>query len=324
MTRAKIVYDKVVRKTLAHGTTTACYYATLHPKASCILADCAHEQGQRAYIGKVCMDSNVPHEVKDESAESAMEGHLEVTEYCKKLDPEGTHLKPVLTPRFAISCSPHLMQSIGNFVAAYPDQLVQTHIAENKREIEVVLKMYPGSATYADVYDRFNLLNRNTVLAHCVHLTPSELNLIKVRGSGISHCPISNTALQSGMAPVRKYIDAGAKVALGTDCAGGYSPSILEVARHAINVSRHVAMFDSSAEGVLSLAEALYLATLGGANVLNRASQIGNFVPGKWFDALRVNMEEGAVDVFDWETDALRLCQKWVYTGVRQYNVSMH
>ena len=305
-----------MRKTLSHGTTTACYFATLHPESSCILADCAHEQGQRAYIGKVCMDSNVPDDVRDESVESAMTGHIAVTKHLKTLDPAGTHLNPVLTPRFAISCSPGLMQAIGDFVAAHPDHLIQTHIAENKTEVQVVREMYPGSATYADVYDRFNLLNNRTVLAHCVHLSPAEVNLLRVRGTGISHCPISNTAIQSGMAPVKSYIRAGAKVSLGTDCSGGYSPSILEVTRHAINVSRHLALQDSAADSALSLTEALYLATLGGAVVLDRATLLGNFVPGKWFDALRVSLGGGAVDVFDWETDPLRLCQKWVYTGV--------
>lgn len=81
--------------------------------------------------------------------------------------------------------------------------------------------------SYTAAYDKFRLLRRNTVLAHCVHLSDDELDLIKARQSGIAHCADSNFNLRSGTARVGDMLDKGVKVGLGTDVSGGLSLGIL-------------------------------------------------------------------------------------------------
>ncbi|MGB1604668.1 MAG: guanine deaminase, partial [Promethearchaeia archaeon] len=91
------MYALVVDRLLASGTTTALYFATIHLSASKILADIAVERGQRAFVGKVCMDRNAPEDYIETTAES-LAGTEEFIKYVRSL---GTELvQPVITPRF--------------------------------------------------------------------------------------------------------------------------------------------------------------------------------------------------------------------------------
>ena len=121
-------------------------------------------------------------------------------------------VQPILTPRFAISCTPDLMSSLGELASSDSTLRIQTHISENPKEIAYTKKLYPNSKTYAGVYDDHGLLRENTILAHAVHLEADEVDLIKQRNAGISHCPTSNFNLSSGVARVGEYLDRGIKV----------------------------------------------------------------------------------------------------------------
>lgn len=121
-------------------------------------------------------------------------------------------VQPILTPRFAISTTRDLLTSLGQLAAADSSLRIQTHISENLKEIEFTKELYPQSTSYAGVYDDHGLLRENTILAHAVHLEETEIELIKARKAGISHCPTSNFNLSSGIAPIGKYLDHGLKV----------------------------------------------------------------------------------------------------------------
>lgn len=133
-----------------------------------------------------------------------------------------------------------------------------------------------------------------------MHLTDEELDLIKTREAGISHCPTSNFNLSSGVAPVGSWLDRGIKVGLGTDVSGGFSPSILTAVQHASIASKVVSLNGGGKDKgpftgrQLTIPALLFLATLGGAQVCDLASTVGSFEPGKAFDALLVNTDESA------------------------------
>jgi len=199
---------------------------------------------------------------------------------------------------------------------------VQTHISENVKECALVKEMFPEYASYAEVYDRHGLLGPKTILAHAVHLSEDEVDLVKARKAKISHCPASNSALTSGTCKVRWLLNKGVVVGLGTDMSGGYSPSILEAVRQASLVSRHVAM-SGDEEAKLSIEEVLYLATRGGAKVVGLEGKVGGFDVGLEWDAQLVGLgtveseevlDGGAVDIFGWEDWDERVA-KWVYNG---------
>jgi len=314
------VYNRVVSRTLANGTTTASYYATIHVPATNLLADICLSRGQRAFVGRVCMDQMSPDFYRDESADAGIEATKACIEHIRAVDPEYALVSPILTPRFAPSCSEESLARLGRLHAE--TQLpCQTHISENKGEIKLVRELFPESKSYANVYDRAGLLTSKMILAHAVHLTGEEKALIRERDAKISHCPASNTALTSGCAKVRELVDAGITVSLGTDVSGGFSASILESARQAIWVSRYVAMQDGD-DAKLSVEEALYLATRGGAKTVGLDDKIGGFEVGKEWDAQLINLgrvEEGEevvdvdalpVDIFGWESKE-NVIAKW-------------
>lgn len=297
---------------------------------------------------------------RDESADASLSATRFSIEYIHTLDPKGRLIKPIVTPRFAPTCSRTALEGLGKLAAEHnPPLHIQTHISENTNEVALVQELFPEAGSYAAVYDTYNLLTPRTILAHAVHLTSDERALIRQRNAKISHCPASNSALGSGIAPVRLMLDEGLTVGLGTDVSGGYSPSILEAARQACLASRllgHTTAFadhpHSHENGhghqpvlgreKLSVAESLYLATRGGAAVLDMADDIGGFETGMiWdtqlielgrvknlsqspLDAARLNGDSGKdlvkpgpvgnVDLYGSETWEEKI-QKWMWSG---------
>ncbi|KAK7693766.1 hypothetical protein QCA50_003338 [Cerrena zonata] len=324
---ARKAYPSVVRRIINCGTTTCCYYGTLHLESTKILADIIHASGQRAFVGKCNMDRNSPDYYVEPSSAESVSATRELVSYIRSLTPtyskENALVHPILTPRFAISCTSELLGSLGQLAAEDRDLAIQTHISENASEIEFTKSLFPAKtlpgftgddATYIDVYDAFGLLRENTILAHGVHLSDSELEVIKQRGAGVSHCPTSNFNLRSGCAKVGSWLDKGIKVGLGTDVSGGFSPSILRTIQDASICSKVIAtssppsassLVGTFADRQLPVATLLYLATLGGASLCNLSSTIGSLTPNKSFDALVVSVrsDDGNPNVLGFDLD---------------------
>lgn len=327
LNKARRVYGSCVRRTLSHGTTTAAYYATIDVAATNLLADLCLEIGQRALVGRVCMDNPdmCPSYYRDESVEEGLEKTRQTIQHVQKIDPGFNLVSPVLTPRFAPTCSSESMKGLAK-IQKELDLPVQTHVSENEGEIELVAELFPESESYTQLYDECGLLTSRTILAHAVHLTDEEAKLIAKRGSKISHCPCSNSSLTSGSARVRWLWDQGITVGLGTDMSGGYSPSVLEAARQAALVSRHVAMGlqEEKERNKLTVEEVLYLATRGGAQVVGLEERVGGFEEGMEWDAQLIRLggvdmdgiaeEDGNVNIFGWETWEEKIA-KWLFNG---------
>uniref|UniRef100_A0A8C7D8W2 Guanine deaminase n=1 Tax=Oncorhynchus kisutch TaxID=8019 RepID=A0A8C7D8W2_ONCKI len=264
---ARNVYTHVVKRTLRNGTTTACYFATIHTDASLLLGQIANDFGQRALVGKV------------------------INSYPL--------VRPVVTPRFAPSCSATLLGHLGE-IAQNNDLHIQSHISETKEEVSLVKELFPDYDSYTDVYHRHNLLTDKTVMAHGCHLTDGELKLFRETGASIAHCPNSNISLCSGMLDVRRVLNHKVKLGLGTDVAGGYSPSMLDAVRRTLDTSKALTIQDTQYH-TLTFEEVFRLATLGGSQALSLDENTGNFEVGKDFDALRVNTDAagGPIDLIN-------------------------
>ncbi|KAJ3046067.1 hypothetical protein HDV00_003817 [Rhizophlyctis rosea] len=316
---ARTAYTKAVTRCLRSGTTTAAYYATIHNEATKILAHIISDLGQRAFVGKVCMDRNSP-QWYTETTEDSLRDTKDIADYIANLSPD-RRVQPILTPRFVATCTSELMNGLAE-LAKERDFPIQTHLSESPAEIDFVAQLHPASESYTAVYAEHGLLTNKTVLAHCVHLSESERRLVHDHDAGIAHCPNSNFSLLSGVMSVRKLLQEGIKVGLGTDVAGGYSTSMIDAMRQAIIASKVVFCETRKAEAngskplqPLTLSEVLFLATLGGAQVLGLDS-VGNFDVGKDFDALLVDLssERGTIDLFPHDT-TLDAIEKFVYNG---------
>lgn len=284
--RAVEVYSRCVRSTLDAGTTTAVYFATIHKDSSVLLADICSKMGQRAFVGKVNMDRNSPEnycEVTKDSLEDTLAFVESVTQLGSEL------VSPIITPRFVPSCSRQLMTELGR-LASERGLGVQTHLSENKPECEWVRALEPDCDNYTQVYLKCGLLGPTTILAHCVHLTEEEIKTLKEAGAGVAHCPNSNFSLKSGVCDVRRLQDAGVKVGLGTDVSGGFSPTILNAMRTAVTASNSLAS-DRPQYSPLGFSDVIYLATRGGASLLDMTASLGALEPGMLADIIRVDMD---------------------------------
>lgn len=297
------IYPEIVERIINSGTTTSCYYGTLHLEATKLLADIVRSKGQRAFVGKCNMDRNCPSYYIEPSAHVSLETTKLLVAHIQNLPQSSAGeplVHPVVTPRFAISCTEQLLTDLKKYVETNPHIAIQTHISENQQEVKKTLELFPDCTSYAGVYDKYKLLRSNTILAHGVYLTDEEMKLIAQRGAGVSHCPASNFYLGSGMARVRKLLDHGVKVGLGTDVSGGNSPSVLYAIQMASNTSKMVAILPNEGGKKFDVAMLLYLATLGGAEVCCLQDRIGSFKEGKAFDALLVNVRDDSGNPAVW------------------------
>ncbi|XP_034004557.1 guanine deaminase [Trematomus bernacchii] len=309
---AQQVYSQVVKRTLRNGTTTACYFATIHTDASLLLAQIANDFGQRALVGKVCMDRNnsVKH-YKETYQESQDETCRFIAELLNKKYPL---VRPVVTPRFALSCTGALLGQLGA-IAKNNNLHIQSHISENVEEVKLVKELFPESKSYTDVYHKHNLLTDKTVMAHGCYLSDEELALFRETGASLSHCPNSNISLCSGMLNVRNVLKHNVKLGLGTDVAGGYSASMLDAVRRTLDTSKVLTIQDPEYD-TLTFEEVFRLATLGGSQALSLDDRTGNFEVGKDFDALRVNVAaaDGPIDLIKIEEPKIIL-EKFLNLG---------
>ncbi|WIA23628.1 hypothetical protein OEZ85_000333 [Tetradesmus obliquus] len=234
---ARAVYDACVKRLLRLGTTTANYFTTIHTGACKVLADVLLQAGQRAVLGKVCMDQHSPDFYTDASAEESLQGALEVVQYIKSLN--CSRLLPAVIPRFIPTCSQQLLAGLGQ-MAAQHGLRIHSHISESLDQVQFTQQLHPSSSSSssgssdAQVYDAAGLLTAKSIFAHGTQLMQEDMELMAERGSAVAHCPLSNFYFGDGLFDVSKALSMGLKVGLGTDIAGGYSPSMLQAQRMAV------------------------------------------------------------------------------------------
>ena len=354
------VYRALVKKLLVNGTTTAVYYASIHLAATKVLVDVCRGLGQRALVGKVAMDQNGADGYVETTTDSLRDTEA-LIRYCHDCEPAATDeisrlVNPVVTPRFIPTCSDALLRGLGELAATYRSAgcWVQSHIAESPDEMEFVEALHPGRRD-TEIFRAAGLLTDRCIMAHGVHLTPSELRVLSRSRTGIACCPLSNTFFAAGEFPLRFAQEQGLRVGLGTDVAGGYSPSLLVGGcRHAVYASKVLARVQGGSRGgecaggsprstsaqhaeqdeqhpptprgeaptasispisispissssltaaatsrpaaasaEVDYKRAFWTATLGGAAALGLDEHLGNFSPGKQFDAVVVQREDG-------------------------------
>ncbi|KAI2641520.1 guanine deaminase [Hypomontagnella submonticulosa] len=316
---ARRVYTRCVAGFLQQGVTTASYYGSLHTEATNILADICLAAGQRALVGKCNMDRNAPAYYRDAGAEASLQDTEACITHIRAIDPEGKLVKPVLTPRFAISCEPALLEGLGKMARANPDLPIQTHFNEAEQEIRFTAELFPQfNGSEADLYEHYGLLNERSILAHCCHMNEYEMRKLKELDCGVAHCPISNMTVGGGFmaAPVRDFLRRGIKVGLGTDSGGGFSSSMLDAMRQALIASNAREVMSQGKDKGLDISEVFYLATLGGARVCGLDEKTGNFEVGKEFDALVVDADApGVMTMLEDEDSASTIFNKFIMTG---------
>lgn len=194
----------------------------------------------------------------------------------------GAMTRIALAPCAPFSVSDDLMRRTRDLAREHGARL-HTHLAETLDEDAYCLEVY--GCRPVEYLRRLEWLGRDVWLAHCVHLNDDEVRLFGATGTGVAHCPSSNFRLGSGIAPVRKLLQAGAPVGLGVDgSASNDCSNMLAEVRQALLAHR----LGADPSQWISAEEALWMATRGGAACLGR-DDIGSLEPGKAADVILID-----------------------------------
>ena len=317
---AKKAYAIFVDALKKSATTRSVMFATRHRYATELLMELMEQSGLVSYVGKVNMDR--------EASENLMEKSAEMSAYTtfgwiNAVKDKFERTKPILTPRFIPCCTDKLMEELREIQMAYGIP-VQSHLSESKGEIEFVNFLRPQNEFYGESYNDYDLFGKNddvntdvkTVMAHCVWSTEKEVELMLKNGVFVAHCPASNMNLTSGIAPIRKYMDLGLNIGLGSDVAGGHSESIFRAITDAIQVSKmYFRLVDESCKPLV-FSEAFYLATKGGGKFFGK---VGSFEEGYEFDAVVL---DDSVLAHPQELTLAERMERAVYLGLDEKSVS--
>lgn len=290
-----------VRRMVREGTSAFAGYLTSHATASGesarLLAAGVDGARMRFAVGRVAMDRNAPGALIDEDrARAGLAPSAGVALAPDGLSPRGER---GVNPRFAVACTEELLAECGWFVRDRAEAgervLVQTHLAESKDECRVVRELFPDDRDYTSVYDRFGLLTVRTLLAHCVHLSSAEWDLIARRRSVVVHCPTANTFLQSGLFDLDAARAHDVRLALGSDVAGGPDIAMPRVARAMIEVAKVRRVTVAARALIPSPADAWDLITRANANAIGWPDS-GRLDEGAWADVLALRVPETWLD----------------------------
>ncbi len=299
---AREVYEKFADELIRQGTTRAAVFATIHKESTQILFDIFSEKGMGGYVGKVNMDAHCPAALREDTGVSLRE-----TEELIEAWKGHPLVKPIITPRFAITSTKELLTGLGSMALKY-DLPVQSHLSENMDEVNTISRLFPEQQAYYRVYNEYQLFGQTpTLMAHCIYLQEDAIQCMQKQGVVAVHCPDSNLNLASGVMQARKLLEAGIQVGLGTDVGAGHDLSIRGTIVRSIQMSKLLYTMNPEYKP-LTLAEAFYMGTKGGGAFFGK---VGSLEPGYACDALVIDDSAERVEGHT----LLERLQRFIYGG---------
>lgn len=264
------------------GTTTILDMETVHHTDAAFRA--IEESGIRAIAGKVMMDhgKDVPAPLQENTDESL---RMSVDLLERWHGAAGGRIQYAFCPRFVVSCTEELLIAVRDLSERY-NVMVHTHASENETEIAIVeAERGMRNVVYLD---HIGLARPNLILAHSIWLNDEEKRIIRKRGVKVTHCPGSNLKLASGIAQIPELLAAGVHVGIGAD--GAPCNNNLDMFQE----MRLTALLHKVKHGptAMDARTVLRLATIGGAEVLGMADQIGSVEVGKKADLQLLDLED--------------------------------
>ena len=268
-------YDELIR----HGTTTAAAYCSVHKTSADAFFAEAMKRNMLMVGGKVMMDRNAPQGLLDTPQTAYDETRQVIAEWHGK----GRN-QVAITPRFAITSTPKQMEAAQALAQEFPDLFIQTHLSENLDEIKYTCELYPDAIDYTDIYVRYGLMGKKTLLGHAIHLSDREADVLSDTGAVAVHCPTSNLFIGSGLFPMKKLQrrERPVRIAVATDIGGGSSYSMLRTMDEAYKIQQLLGER-------LNPLESWYLMTLGNAQALSMSDRIGTLDVGTDADITVLN-----------------------------------
>ena len=280
---ARAVAAEFLDGLIASGTTSALVFGSHFAPAMDELFGAADRRGLNITSGLVLSDRilrpdllNAPETALADSADLILRWH------------DRGRLRYAVTPRFSLSASDEMLDVCAQLLGK--GVWFTSHVNENVAEIATVAGLFPGARHYLDTYRRHGLVTERSVFAHNVHPDDAELAMLAEHGASVAHCPTSNCALGSGLFPLRRHIEHGIHVALGTDVGAGAGLFLPKEALQAYFIQQ---LLGTAGLG-LTPVHLLWLATRAGALALGLDGRVGDFGVGKDFDAVWLRPAPGS------------------------------
>ena len=278
---ARGVAEFFLDELLRHGVTTALAFATSHPSSVNAMFEAAQARGVRLITGKVLQDRHSPDGVRDDTEQSLIDTETLIQRW-HGVD----RLGYAITPRFAPTSTPEQLRGAGELAARYPSVWVQSHVAENRDEVQWVAELFPHARSYLSVYADFGLLRERAIYAHCIHLDTADRALMQQTGAAAAISPTSNLFLGSGFFDYAAADAAGMRYGLASDVGGGtsFSPFHTMLAAYYVGREGHTKTGLSLTPGQL-----WWQHTAGAAQALGLGGVVGNLQPGCEADFVVLN-----------------------------------
>lgn len=303
---AKLVYDAFVDDMLANGTMHACVYGTIHTEATSYLLERMERSGIKGFVGKVNMDRSAPENLLENAEESLRKTEVFLEKYSAN-----RNTRPVLTPRFAPTCTRELINGLGKLGKKY-NVGMQTHLVESLWEAEQAKLLFPECSCDTEIYERAGLMDNGPVIGgHFIFPSEDDIRVMRKYDSYAVQCPDATISVIAGIMRTGALLDQSMKICLGSDISAGHHIGVFTQAARAVQLSKLKEFYEPEGNRKISFPEAFWMATKQSGALFGGT---GSLEPGSVFDALVIDGLSDAARKLSPEQVVERFC----YIGTKE------
>ena len=303
---AKLVYDAFVDDMIANGTMHACVYGTIYTEATSYLIERMDRRGIKGFVGKVNMDRNAPDDLLEDP-----EGSVRRTEELLEKYSGNRNTRPILTPRFAPTCTRELINDLGRLGRKYSVGM-QTHLVESIWEAEQARILFPECTRDTEIYERAGLMDNGPVIGgHFIFPSEEDIHIMQKYDSYAVQCPDATVSVIAGIMQTGALLDRGMKIGLGSDISAGHHIGVYTQAARAVQLSKLKQFYEPEGNRKITFPEAFWMATKQSGPLFGGT---GSLEPGSVFDALVIDGLSDAARQLTPEQTVERFC----YIGTKE------
>ena len=303
---AKLVYDAFVDDMLANGTMHACVYGTIHTEATSYLIERMDRAGIRGFVGKVNMDRSDSADLREDPEKSVRETEAFLEKYSRN-----RYTKPILTPRFAPSCSGKILNGLGRLAKKY-DVGMQTHLVESLWEAEQARLLFAECSCDTEIYEKAGLMDNGPVIGgHFIFPSEDDIRIMRKYDSYAVQCPDATVSVIAGIMQTGDLLDRGMKIGLGSDISAGHHIGVYTQVARAVQLSKLKEFYEPEGNRKISFPEAFWMATGQSGDLFGGT---GSLKPGSVFDALIIDgLSDAARDL-----SPAQIVERFCYIGTKE------
>ena len=278
---AKLAYDAFVDDMIANGTMHACVYGTIHSEATSYLLERMDRKGIKGFVGKVNMDRSAQEDLLEDTARSIRE----TEEFLEKYS-SNCNTKPILTPRFAPTCTRELINGLGILGKKY-NVGMQTHLVESMWEAEQARSLFPECSCDTEIYERAGLMDNGPVIGgHFIFPSEDDIRIMQKYDCYAVQCPDATISVIAGIMQTGTLLDKGMKIGLGSDISAGHHIGVYTQAARSVQLSKLKNFYEPEDNRKITFPEAFWMATKQSGQLFGGT---GSLEPGSVFDALVID-----------------------------------